>query len=113
MLDLSSAELTLVQAILGRHVPTHTVWAFGSRTRGTAVRHSDLDLAILSDTPLPYTLIGTLREAFSESDLPFRVDILDWATTTEPFRRVVEADRIVVQPPPLFDQVDCQHNQRA
>jgi type I restriction enzyme S subunit len=38
-----------------------------------------------------------MREDFSESDLPFRVDILDWATTSEPFRRIVERDKVVIQ----------------
>jgi hypothetical protein len=39
-----------------------------------------------------------MREDFSESDLPFRADILDWATTSEPFRRVVEQNKVVIQP---------------
>ncbi len=38
-----------------------------------------------------------MREDFSASDLPFRVDILDWATTSEQFRRIVERDKVVIQ----------------
>jgi predicted nucleotidyltransferase len=97
MLDISPSHLAIIQDILHEHVPNHQVWAFGSRAKGTARRYSDLDLAIITATPLSYKILGDLAEDFSESDLPFRVDILDWATTQECFRRAVERDRVVVQ----------------
>jgi predicted nucleotidyltransferase len=100
MLDLSPGELAIVRDILSKHVPHLAVRAFGSRVKGTARRYSDLDLAVIAATPLPFALIGRLREDFSESDLPFRVDVLDWATTSEPFRRIVEQDNVVIQPAP-------------
>jgi len=31
-----------------------------------------------------------LRDAFSESDLPFKVDVVDWAEISESFRKVIE-----------------------
>ena len=98
MLDLAPGELAIVRDILRKHVPDLAVRAFGSRVQGTARRYSDLDLAVIAATPLPFDLIGRLREDFSESDLPFRVDVVDWATTSEPFRRVVERDNVVIQP---------------
>nr|WP_294508368.1 nucleotidyltransferase domain-containing protein [uncultured Rhodopila sp.] len=101
MLDLSPRDLAIVQDILRKHVPDRAVWAFGSRVRGTARRYSDLDLAIIADTPLPLDIVGSIREDFADSDLPFRVDILDWGTASDPFRRVVEQDRIVLQPAPI------------
>ena len=72
----------VVRALLHLHAPHHTAFAFGSRVVSSAqdrVRvkpHSDLDLA-LSATPLPLKQMFTLREAFSESDLPMRVDIVN------------------------------------
>ncbi|HEY0421975.1 MAG TPA: nucleotidyltransferase domain-containing protein [Rhodopila sp.] len=98
MFDISPRDLAIVQTILRKHVPDHEVWAFGSRTKGTARRYSDLDLAIITATPLSYQIRGDMEADLSESDLPFRVDILDWATTQENFRRIVEQDRVVVQP---------------
>lgn len=41
-----------------------------------------------------------MREDFSESDPPFRVDVLDWAVTQDYFRRIVEWDKVVVQSAP-------------
>lgn len=97
MLDVPEAELAIVREILRKHVPDYPVWAFGSRVRGGARRYSDLDLAIITDAPLAFAVSGAMREDLSESDLPFRVDILDWATTEDSFRQVVASHNVVVQ----------------
>jgi len=34
--------------------------------------------------------------AFQESALPFKVDVVDWASTAEGFRRIIEAERVVL-----------------
>jgi len=79
---LPANALAVVQALLHRHAPHHTAFAFGSRVvcsaegRARVKPHSDLDLA-LTGTPLPLDQMFTLREAFSESDLPMRVDIVN------------------------------------
>jgi len=87
----------IVRDILQKHVPQYEVWAFGSRAKWTAKEYSDLDLAIITDKPLSFSISAALREDFSESDLPWRVDFLDWATTSESFREVVARDKVVVQ----------------
>lgn len=87
----------MVREILRRHVPYREVWAFGSRARWTAKPYSDLDLAILGDEPLDVGTRADLQEAFSESDLPWKVDVVDWATTSTSFRKIIEEDKVVVQ----------------
>lgn len=73
--------LALVRTLLRQHAPHNQFYAFGSRlVRGEADRqrvkpHSDLDLAY-AGAPLPLVTLFHLREAFSESDLPMRVDIV-------------------------------------
>lgn len=54
-IDICQNQLEIVQAILRKHVPDQEVWAFGSRAKGTARQYSDLDLAVITDTPLPST----------------------------------------------------------
>jgi type I restriction enzyme S subunit len=87
----------IVRDILRRRVPGCEVWAFGSRAVGKAKRYSDLDLAIIRDTALPLAVRAELEEAFSESDLPWRVDVVDWATTGATFRAIIMRDKVVVQ----------------
>lgn len=89
MLDLTDEQLAVVRDILARHFPGVEVRAFGSRVDGTAGRMSDLDLALMTDRPLSLSDLGRLRDAFSESDLPFRVDIVDWSAVGEEFRAVI------------------------
>ncbi|WP_026839867.1 nucleotidyltransferase family protein [Citrifermentans bremense] len=97
-IDLKQQEWELVKRILNQLVPGLEVWAFGSRTNGKAKRYSDLDLAVISQQPLPLATMAALREAFDESDLPMKVDVVDWATTREPFRKIISDNNVVVQP---------------
>jgi type I restriction enzyme S subunit len=96
-IDLNPQDWNEVCHVLRTHVPEYPVWAFGSRVKGTAKAYSDLDLAIITDRPLSLTKMATLKEAFDESDLSIRIDIVDWATTSEPFRNIIEQDKVVIQ----------------
>ena len=78
-LMLAPKHLALVRAVLRTHAPHHRAYVFGSRVVSNAADrarlkpHSDLDLA-LEGPPLKPHQAYALREAFSESDLPMRVD---------------------------------------
>ncbi len=78
-------------------LPDFEVWAFGSRVTGTARPFSDLDIAVIGEAPLPLSLMSELNEAFSESDLPWKVDLVDWALTSPAFRKIIEARKVVLQ----------------
>lgn len=96
-IDIRPDHWRIVRGILQKHVPQHEVWAFGSRAKGTAKPYSDLDLAIIANVPLPLSVSAALADDFSESDLPWKVDVVDWATTSGEFRRIIERDKVVVQ----------------
>lgn len=80
-LALPEPCLALVRTLIRQHAPHHKFFAFGSRVVGCAADrrrvkpHSDLDLAIAGE-PLPLEQLFALREAFSQSDLPMRVDFV-------------------------------------
>jgi type I restriction enzyme S subunit len=96
-IDVRPDHWRIVRRILRRHVPGHEIWAFGSRTGGRTKPYSDLDLAVIGDRPLPLAVSAALAEDFSESDLPWKVDVVDWATTGDSFRRIIEESKVVVQ----------------
>ncbi|MCC5091248.1 restriction endonuclease subunit S [Xanthomonas campestris] len=96
-IDIRPDHWQIVRDILRKHVPQYAVWAFGSRAKWLAKQYSDLDLAIITDQPLSLAVSAALADDFSESDLPWKVDVVDWATTGEPFRRIIEKDRVIVQ----------------
>jgi type I restriction enzyme S subunit len=89
-IDLSPRYLHLVRAILKRHVPGREVRAFGSRAVGKAKPTSDLDLCIMGETPLPTGVVEGLRRAFSDSSIPCKIDVVEWAGLREAFRAIIE-----------------------
>jgi type I restriction enzyme S subunit len=101
-LIVTTAEWQIVQAILLRHVPGREVRAFGSRAGakgGSRVKKfSDLDLAVLGDQPIPLRTLAALADEFMESELPYKVDIVDWATTSARFRSIIESSHVVLIP---------------
>ena len=96
-LDLRPDHWAIVLDILRQHVPDRKVLAFGSRATWTAKDYSDLDLAILGDEPLSLDAISAMAEGFGESNLPFKVDLVDWATVDETFRDVIRRNGVEVQ----------------
>jgi type I restriction enzyme S subunit len=96
-IDIRPDHWKIVRDILHKHVPQYEVWAFGSRAKWTAKDYSDLDLCVISDKPLSLSVSAALADDFSESDLPWKVDVVDWATTAESFRKIIERDKVVVQ----------------
>ena len=78
-LHLPPAQLEALRHILASRLPAGLkIQVFGSRATGIRLKpHSDLDLLIVGPEKLPLLLLGDLREALSESDLPFSVDIVE------------------------------------
>jgi uncharacterized protein len=79
-LILTPHELHAVQHVLRAYVPSHQALAFGSRVQTSQPRkacknHSDLDIALTGPNLAPHDMFA-LRDAFSDSDLPFRVDVV-------------------------------------
>ena len=79
-LALKPAELLTVQSVLRTAAPAHEAFIFGSRVRSETDQkplkpHADLDIALRGE-PLRPDAMFTLRDAFSQSDLPFRVDVV-------------------------------------
>lgn len=100
MLDVEQRHLAEVRRILKLHARDLEVRAFGSRVRGGAKPHSDLDLAVMTQVPLPMQIKVRLENALAESDLPFKVDVLYWDETSDTFRRLIEEAWELVQEGP-------------
>ena len=97
MIDLNPKHFETVQHILAKHVPGYEVRAFGSRVKWTAKDYSDLDLAVVGSKPLTLRQTGQLVEAFEESNLPIRVDILDWHRISKEFKKIITEEYEVIQ----------------
>jgi predicted nucleotidyltransferase len=87
----------LVLNLLRANLPKSTkVGMFGSRATGRARRYSDLDLAIDAGRPLTLDEIAGLSEAFSDSDLPYKVDLADWRSMDVRWQQTIMAERVAL-----------------
>ncbi len=94
-IELAESDATLVRQILGSIMPDETrVLVFGSRAKGGVKRSSGLDLAIDAGRPLTRAEELALADAFEESDLPYRVDVVDLASVNDPFRSTILRDAL-------------------
>lgn len=106
MIDLNPKYLKTVQYILAEHVPEYEIRAFGSRVKWTSNDYSDLDIAVVGSKPLTPRQKRILTDAFDESNLPIRVDIVDWQTAPERFRQVILEKYVTIQKPKINYEIE-------
>ena len=92
MIDIEDQHREIVTQILQQFVPGVPVWVFGSRITGKAKPYSDLDLVIVAEQKIPQACYYQIQDAFEESALPYRVDVLDWHRISESFRQVIRSN---------------------
>ncbi len=92
MLHLEKKHHAIIHNILSKY--PYTFYAFGSRVKGNHHRLSDLDLCFKD--PIPYSIISHLEEDFEESDLPYKVDIVNWQTCSEEFRSIISKNLLAM-----------------
>jgi predicted nucleotidyltransferase len=94
---LPAEHRRLVLNILRANLPQSTkVWVFGSPATGHARRYSDLDLAIDTGRPLTLDEVAGLTEAFSDGDLPYKVDLADWRDIDGRRQQTIMAERVAL-----------------
>lgn len=97
-LCLDTEQLETVQRILNLHFEGVEVWAYGPRVNGTDCSPDmDLELVVISEKPISFEDMTAVEKAFVESELPFRVDIIDWAKLPESLQKQIKKDHDVVQ----------------
>ena len=91
-IQLEPRHLIIVKEILQKIEVT--AYVFGSRARNTAKTLSDLDLCLKDN--YDKTTVRKLQDAFEESDLPFKVDVVVWSEISDDFKKHIQADLISV-----------------
>ncbi len=94
-IDISTNQRKTLLELLARFLPNVTFWVYGSRVKGTARPQSDLDMvAFISSNQKRQ--FDDLKEAFDESNLPFRVDLFAWNDIPPEFHKNIEAHHVVL-----------------
>ena len=98
-LDMQARHLALLRELLHQQLPQIEVWAYGSRVTGDGHEASDLDLVVRQPADLKQETpqLWDMQEALMESNLPIRVDVVDWARISASFHSEIERADVVVQ----------------
>ena len=94
-IDITAEQRKTILALLARHLPNTAAWVYGSRVKWTSRPQSDLDMVVFA-TPEQAGRVSDLREAFDESNLPFRVDLFVWDAVPEQFRKQIKRDHVLL-----------------
>jgi type I restriction enzyme S subunit len=94
--DIKPEHLFVVQDILNKYLQKDVIiWVFGSRAKKNTKPYSDLDLALdMNGELIDPEIISKIANDFEESDLPYKVDVLDIVTVSDKFREIIEIDKI-------------------
>ncbi len=95
ILDIPPDQKSLLLHLLQQFLPGVTVWAFGSRVRGSAHETSDFNLVLFSNAEQKQQVLD-LDDALKESTLPFTVDLLIWGNITDRFKVNIQQQAVVL-----------------
>lgn len=96
-IDVRPDHWEIIRNILHRCVPNRVVIAFGSRATWLSKEYSDLDIAIMGSKPVSIETIANLENEFSESILPYKVDVIIWCRSGEEFRKAIMNHCVIIQ----------------
>jgi len=101
MIAITPEEEKIILDIIAEFAPDCEVYAYGSRVKGTHKEWSDLDLAFVcpNGERMSFCQRGDLREAFGESDIVFRVDVIDYNSAAPNFREIIDRGREKIYEP--------------
>lgn len=88
-MQITEAELSIIKSIISRYLPNAKIILFGSRAKGKAKSYSDADIAIITEEGVSLEIMAEMRADFEESNLSYRVDIVDWMLISPEFREII------------------------
>jgi predicted nucleotidyltransferase len=86
MISIEDRHLKILQNIFSSY--PYEFYLFGSRLKGTAKKFSDLDL--FYKDPIPDRILLALEEDLEDSDLPYKVDIVDYRACNPEFQKILQ-----------------------
>lgn len=99
-IHINSNHLNITKSILKKNIPSTTlIWVFGSRVSPNYKPFSDLDIALqyTDNKSISLKTLASIKADFIESDLPWKVDVIDYNSISGIFRQNVDASKIDLQ----------------
>lgn len=89
MINLKPKHANKLRKIFEEYCPNAEIWAYGSRVDGDSHDGSDLDLTVI-DFYDPQKNIGELKQIFTDSDIPFLIDICEFRQLPPSFQSKIK-----------------------
>lgn len=77
----------------------YAVFLFGSQVTKPISRKSDIDIGVLGHEKMPFSKICAIKEVIDESNVPFKVDIVDFYNADEEFKQVALKNIVIWNQP--------------
>jgi ribosomal protein S18 acetylase RimI-like enzyme len=89
---MEKRHFKILTLILSRY--PYNFYMFGSRVKLTARKLSDIDLFYKDE--IPDQILGNIEEDLEESNLPYKVDIVDYNKCDEEFKKILNEQHIIL-----------------
>ncbi|WP_396166185.1 nucleotidyltransferase family protein [Flavobacterium sp.] len=99
-IHISNNQLQTTKSILKKSITKETlIWIFGSRVSSNYKPYSDLDIALqnTSNKTISLKTLASIKADFIDSDLPWKVDVIDYNSISGIFKQNVDASKINLQ----------------
>ncbi len=90
---LKKRHLDFIMQVLADNIPQKEAkfYIFGSRAKGNYKEYSDIDIAVkLPDKKLSADILGKILMEFSDSTLPYEVDVIDLNAIDDKFKNLIK-----------------------
>ena len=89
---MNKQDQKILERILKKY--PYQFYAYGSRTKGTARKYSDLDICYQENIP-SYVLVE-IEKDLEESNLPFVVELVAWKNMNSEFQELIKKDLVKI-----------------
>jgi predicted nucleotidyltransferase len=90
MIYAEERHIKIIMDILAKY--PYNFFAFGSRVKGNQREFSDLDICFFDN--IPWDVRSTIEEDFEESNLPYKVDLVDFHMCEKNFQDIIRKDMV-------------------
>ncbi|WP_297205930.1 nucleotidyltransferase domain-containing protein [uncultured Brachyspira sp.] len=96
MISVPDDDMKIINKILSDNIEYGKVYVFGSRYKHTNKKFSDLDLAVDINRKMTINEIENLKYDFEESNLTYRVDIIDYNNISNDFKKIIDSGKVII-----------------
>ncbi len=89
---LDKKYIDFVRSVICKYLDNADIYIFGSRAKNEYKEYSDIDIVIDGGAPLDKEKLLNINIELTESNIPYKVDVIDFFDITESFKNFIKDD---------------------